>query len=598
VQNNKPLVAPLSLSRLLWSDLSPLAAYGLAAVLALAFIGYVYPMAFIAGSGNLFENGDASQHVTGWLFYAQDSWRFPLLRTERLNHPEGVSIAFTDSIPLAALLFKPFASWLPPGFHYLGLWHVVALATQAIAATFLIRSLGVRHVLATLAAVFFAIQWPALLFRGMGHTSLMTHGLILCALAFYFLGRHGHWRANTATAAFFVLNLVALTVHPYFLAFCYTLFLAFLADQAIGGEGWKKQLPRLFASLAAIAVTFVVLGYFSKGTTTPGFGYYSMNLVAPVCAGGMSTFYNCGFDGNGGGQGEGFNYFGAGALVMLAFVFITQWSAIKALPKRYPALLAVVILLSVYALSTKVYLSTYKIAEYALPSFIDRFTGTFRSSGRFFWVASYLILFAALAALLKKPSRRAIVLLAIALPLQWMDVQPLRNGLIETVSRPGSDDLAPWGKAMANVDKIHLYPAFGCGTDSPDIYWFFQRVAARHEKLLDTGYIARLNPNCSDNKRAFEGPFQHRHLYVTSATQLQDPAKLPAGFLEAARNAQCAKWQKMIICQAGMTRADWVASGLATEPIAGLGPDTGLKPSTANSDAPRTGQDDKRATVQ
>jgi hypothetical protein len=252
----------------LWRDLSPAAAGCLALTLAIAFILHIYPIAFIAGHGRIFEEGDGAQHVAGWLFYASDGWHFPLLRTERLNHPDGISIVFTDSIPLAALLFKPFASWLPAHFHYLGLWHVVIFVTQALAATLLARALDLRHVLATVSAPLLAMTWPALLFRSAGHTALMTHGIVLCALALYFLGRHGKWSSRSTTWCFMALCLVGLTVHPYFLAFSYPLFLASLADHAIAGEGWKRQWPRVIGATAAIGIVGAVVGYFTGDTTT------------------------------------------------------------------------------------------------------------------------------------------------------------------------------------------------------------------------------------------------------------------------------------------------------------------------------------------
>lgn len=548
---------------------SPVLAYGVAVLIAGVFILSVYPLSFLAGHGAYFEQGDASQHVTGWLFYAQDTWHFPLLRTERLSHPAGAIIAFTDSIPLAALLFKTIASWLPPHFHYIGLWHAVAFITQAIAATFLIRSLGARHRLATISAVIFALTWPALLWR-IGHTSLMTHSIILFALAFYFLGRQGAWRTSATTSAFIAISVIGLTVHPYFLAFCYTLFLSFLADQAIAGEGWKKQILRLIASVCVISAVGAILGYFGNGTMTFGFGYYSMNLTAPFCG---SRFYSCvndaanqpfgafNFVDGTGGQYEGFNYFGAGLILLLPFAIVTNWPAIKALPRQYPALLLALFLCTLYALSNKIYLGTHELLSYPLPSFMNRLTGTFRASGRFFWMVGYLVLFAVLAALLKKPSCRSAGLMAVALALQWADTKPLRENITHTAARPGTNALVPWGKVLANVDKIHIYPAFGCGNEDVKIYWFFQRVAAHYGKLLDTGYIARPNVNCANNDKDFDQDFEPRHLYIMPADYLKIPFKIPQGFSNAALHNACIKSDNAVLCQSGYSPERWKNTG-------------------------------------
>lgn len=549
---------------------SSLHAYLTALLLGIGFVALLLPLRFLGGHGAFFENGDASQHVTGWLFFAQDNWRFPLLRTERLNHPDGAVIAFTDSIPLAALFFKLILPLLPKGFQYIGLWQGIAFVLQAVGATFLIRSLGARHLLATLCAVVFGLSTPALLWR-IGHTSLMTHGLILLTLGFYFKGRLGSWTANRAAVMLIAISAIALTVHPYFLAFCYALFLAFLADQGIVGEGWGKQLVRLVASVATIAIVGAVLGYFGNDTTTYGFGLYSMNVTAPFCG---SRFYSCISDVTAqhfdkfhfidatGGQYEGFNYLGAGALLLLPLAVIGNWRAIRTLPRRFPALLAVLVLCTLYALSNKVYVGTDLLVSYPLPSLMDRLTGTFRASGRFFWIVGYALLFSVLVGVLKRRAATTVALLVVAMALQWVDGQPLRDNIMRNASAPAVDDLGPLRPLMADIDKIDLFPAFGCGDSDVKIYWLFQRVAAYYGKLLDTGYIARPNVDCKKNEAAFADSFRERNLYLMPSSLLKLPFAIPAGFRVAMQRGECVTWQEVFMCKNGATLSSWTATGL------------------------------------
>jgi hypothetical protein len=102
-----------------------------------------------------------------------DKWRFPLLETKLLNAPEGANITFTDSVPLVALVFKPFRHWLPIEFHYFGAWHAIAYILQTVAATFLVRAVGQCSLIATLATACLALIQPALLSR-IGHTALLS----------------------------------------------------------------------------------------------------------------------------------------------------------------------------------------------------------------------------------------------------------------------------------------------------------------------------------------------------------------------------------------------------------------------------------------
>lgn len=539
--------------------------HGVALLLALAMLAHLYPLSFLAGQGLYFEGGDAAQHASGWQLFAQDAWRWPLLHTERLNHPQGVSIAFTDSIPLAALLLKPFADWLPRSFHYIGAWHALVYLGQALAAVFLLRVLGLRHLLATIAAVVLALCWPALLWR-VGHSSLMTHALILLALAFYLLGRRGSWSARRITLAFAALSLAALTIHPYLLAFCASFYLALLA-----GRMSDRTLPRgpllagSVAWLATLGLAAWALGYFSHGASnTAGFGQYSMNLNAPFCGRGL---LRCAVTDATGGQYEGFNHLGAGLLLLLPFALALAWRQRDRLLRRHGALLLALLALTLYALSNRVYFGADEWLSYPLPSWLDRLTGTFRASGRFFWPVGYVLLFATLALLLRQLPRLALPLLALALPLQWIDVAPLRAEVQLTASRPARNDLPPWSGVLADVHKIHLLPTFGCQQSPPRPYWLMQRLAAHYGSLLDTGYIARPQIDCEANFRTFQAPFVPHNLYVMHVSQLLSPRTLDTRFASTAAQGGCAQWSDLVLCRSDYSAADWARASLPTQPL-------------------------------
>jgi Family of unknown function (DUF6311) len=547
---------------LLYAERDAVFAYTVALLLGGLILLRAYPVSFFLGEGSYFQQFDAAAHVSGWLFYAADTWHFPLLHTERLNYPQGTSVAFTDSIPLAALAFKTIAGWLPAGFQYIGLWHAVVYLAQAIAATLLVRALGLRHVLGVVAAVVFATTWPALLHR-LWHTALMTHSLLLFALAFYVLGREGRLRSGSACAALFAVSLIGLTIHPYFFAFCYPLFLAFMADQMLSGESWKKQLPRLGLSIVLTGATGFVLGYFgSGGTVTGGFDEFSMNLRAPFCGGRFMSCLAVATE----HQGEGLNYFGAGLLLLLPFAAIGSRPALKTVCKRYPVLLVLLVLFSLYALSNAIYWGKYLLFSYSVPTALNWITGTFRASGRFFWIVGYAILFASLAVVLRKPSWKGVALLGVALSLQWADTRTARELVHEIASRPPSGDLEPWAAAMSGIEKVNVYPAYGCGDAQSDNYLFFQRLAAQYRKRISTGYIARLNSDCSQDRQAFDAPFPQGQLYV-----FNNPARasldVPAGFRNAARRGECAAWQNTILCLAGKPAGYWRRIGVGADGV-------------------------------
>ncbi|QEI05434.1 hypothetical protein FXN63_05950 [Pigmentiphaga aceris] len=534
----------------------PAYAYALAAMLGIALFFELYPVSFLLGHGAFFETSDPSQHVTGWRYFAQDTWHFPLLHTTRLNYPAGVNIAFTDSIPLAALLFKPFVAWLPAGFHYFGLWHALVYVTQALAATFLLRALGVRHAPGLIVAVFMTLIWPALVWR-MPHTSLMTHSIILASLGCYVSGREGLWRPMSAALGMVGIALVALLIHPYLFAMSYSLLLMYLVEAGInvrGRERWRMPLILVPLSLVIVMAIAWTLGYLGQSSTTDGFGTFSMNLQAPFCSGDV---FPCGTMTPGNPQGEGFNYLGAGVLLLIAAALLTRLRDVGRLLRQYPVLTIGMILFTLYAVSNRIVWQHDVLLSYEVPGFLEKLVNTFRASGRFFWPVGYALLFMALASLLRKPAAWVLPLLLVAMPLQWYDVFPHRWGVRQLAKAPSRGDLQPWQTAMRDIKHINIYPAYGCDDTSEAIYSFLQRVGTHYNVTLDTGHIARSTPDCALNQDRFTKPFADDTLYVMAAAKLDKPLSITAGFRQAIKAGQCGINGEMLVCRSAGKPADW-----------------------------------------
>src|SRR5689334_7024108 len=62
--------------------------------------------------------GDWSMNELGWLMFRHVPWQWPLGAIPSLLYPVGTTVALTDSIPLVALLLKPFEGHLPQTFQY------------------------------------------------------------------------------------------------------------------------------------------------------------------------------------------------------------------------------------------------------------------------------------------------------------------------------------------------------------------------------------------------------------------------------------------------------------------------------------------------
>jgi Family of unknown function (DUF6311) len=562
-----------------WRDMPRLGSYLLAITVSICFVISLFPWSFLTGNSVVFDNGDIAQHISGWWYYARDSWHFPLLHTARLNHPDGVTIALTDSIPLMALLFKALGTLFPSlfsaHFHYFGWWMGLVFIAQAVSSVMLMRALGAKNLFALVISIGFALTWPVIHAR-YHHAALMMQSIIIFALAFYFLGSNKTWSSNRTSYAFIVLSLAGLTVHPYFLPFVAGLFVAFMADQIVKGESWLIQLKRLLTFGIALGLTMWVLGYLDRKAPLGGFGeFFFLDLKHPFCGGGklikcgIGPVYEFPYY-------EGFNYLGAGLLLLIPFALIFNGKALITLPKKYPALLLLVLGFFIYALSNRVRYAGVEIFSYPLPTWLHFLTGTFRASGRFFWLISLLILFVTLASLFKRrallPTLAITFLMATALILQVKDVRPWLDRIQIEAKKPSKVNYADWEPVMAQVDKLVMYPTYQCAHPHYQHYIWVMQMAGYYEKLLNSGYVARSNLNCNADKLAINQPFLPRHLYVlSSAVYANAPFtpgfELPTPFEQAMKRNECVRRIDDMICLPGSTAEFWNSLPPVASPI-------------------------------
>jgi hypothetical protein len=558
------------------SDLSTFTAYFIALAIACGFVAYQFPLSFLMGNSTVFDYGDIAQHVSGWWYYAKDSWRFPLLHTTRLDHPTGVSIAYTDSIPFLALPFKIlltlFPNWLPEHFHYIGWWIGFVFISQAIAATFLMRALGAKSLFALLIAVGFALTWPVIHAR-YHHPALMMQSIIIFAIALYFLGRQKTWSSTKVCFAFVGLNLIALTVHPYFLPFTAGFFTAFLADQAIKGESWLRQLKRLLVLLTLLLSLIFLLGYTGRPAYT-NYGYgtnFYLDLMSPFCGGGklivcgVGPVYDFPYH-------EGFNYLGAGLLLLIPIATIWNWRSIASFPKTYPAFSVLLVGFLLYTLTNQVHFNDAILFSYELPVWTENLTGTFRAAGRFFWPVSTFILFITLASLVVRKHWLVVLLLTTALVLQIRDVKPWLSRIHNEASKPSQLNFADWAPVMEKTDKIISYPIHEC----PPLHYlhniWVMQLAGYYGKLINSGYTARGNKSCEDDNLTIQQPLQERHLYVMSNgpyanTPFTTEFTFPIPFQQAMAKGECIRRLIEMVCLPGSTPEFWQKLKLESSPI-------------------------------
>jgi hypothetical protein len=190
---------------------------------------------------------------------------------------------------------------------------------------------------------------------------------------------------------------------------------------------------------------------------------YSMNILAPFWPQSSGLFrwtgiywLTRGSIGATPGQYEGFCYLGGGGLLLLMFAVTDTWRLTQRWCLDHLFLLLVLVALTIWALSDRIYIGPYLVLSYETPGFLAAtLLGWFRSSGRFFWPVAWLLLAWGIAATFTRRRRDMAVGLAIlALVLQWVDTTPWRDRLSRLRKKAGSIPLAAYVECRKPQDIV------------------------------------------------------------------------------------------------------------------------------------------------
>jgi hypothetical protein len=433
-------------------------------------------------------------HYFGWVYFRSEPWQWPPGTIRGYYAPLGSSIGLTDAIPLAAYLFKPFDAWLPQPFQYIGLWWLLCFTLQGAFGAQLTARATPRPLLQILGGVLFVLI-PTLLTR-VGHAALCSHWLVLWALVI--ATRPPGSRIRPAEWA--ALGVCAGLIQPYLAAMVLPLLLATAVD---GREAGAMLRLRAVAAAGAATVTgWWLSGLFVLGgegsLAAGGLGYYSMNLLAPVTPGGWSRLLPELPVAGDGQRYEGFHYLGLGVLALLVIAAgLAAWARRNRGARADGtgvAVRVVVVLMALFAVSPTVTLGRATLVDVNGPIFAP--LAAFRSSGRFFWPLTYLLLAWALATVVRRlRPAAALAVVAGAVALQVFDLQDAYASRRQTARDPSFQH---WPKPFVSLEwagvaayrHLVLLPPPQCGT-SPVPYEAAVRLAADHGLSVNAGVIAR-----------------------------------------------------------------------------------------------------------
>lgn len=370
--------------------------------------------------GWLLVGDDRGQSAAGTAAYLRAATGWPGLRQPLLASPEGMTLLFTDSIPLIGLLAKPFAAWLPHDIQFLGPWLLLCVVLQAVFGWLLLRPRAPDALSAWIGTALLVLM-PMLVNR-YGHASLCAQWLVLWAL--WVLVDPERSRRPLWWVA--VLGVAAM-IHMYLLLMVTGIWGSAMFARLWRETGRGRTLAGALPVVAVVAAILVWHGVFAGSYASTGtYGAFPMALDAwwNVANPGYTALLPAseGHDGRG---YEGLQYLGAGllALVVVAGVAVVRDRTTARDAQRLAWLVPVFAIVLIVAVGPQPYWRSLPLTTFALPQRIVDLLDPVRAAGRLMWPATYAIALAAILIVLCL--RHATLVLAGALMLQIVDLAPM-----------------------------------------------------------------------------------------------------------------------------------------------------------------------------
>ena len=446
------------------------------------------------------SGADPSQHYLGWQFYRGSELRLPYLgMSYNTVYPYRTSVLYSDSIPLLALIFKPFSALLPATFQYMGLWGLASFALQGLLAQKIAWRIsgaeerGIAVQAGTVAASVLALLYPVLTIRMFAHTALAGNWLILLGLWLWLCCRGGVVRSCLWWG---LAGILCVGVHQYYLPMVGICAVGYAAARLMRKDGpVPALLPILSFCGCALAELFVLAAFSGNFANTDPSGWFTgadpLNLIVP---GLYSTWEVDIF------VGWGILLAAVLALAAGAALCLRCLAGLRAaVRRRLPWLVSggLIGLLSLLAACSNTFVvGGVSLGTLPLPEPLYNFWHTFACCGRLAWLAGYLLLAVAGGLLLRfgRGAGLAGLILCIAVQGGWR-----AGALADRYRTFHTDSLYAWAspleddawQMLAESGRFDHLMFASYDIDAPG-YWALADYAARNGWSVNGFYLAHL----------------------------------------------------------------------------------------------------------
>jgi hypothetical protein len=575
--NALPGAAGLRASAVADIPVSARAAYVLAFLIGYAYALSVFGVGVATGYQSFWGVADAGLggrtdtafNLSGYYWIAQDAWRWPLLALPLARFPTGVNGYLFDPISILALIAKVVHSLSGYTINLYPYWMTASFALDAVALAALVRALGQRTLVATVLAACIGAMAPVVHYRW-GHPPLVAQWLPIFALALY-----ASIKAHRPSRIAPFLALIGLTAGAVTISLYLFVMTGAVAGAAIVQAAFDRKLTiaATVGFVALLPATGIVIlwmfGALETGEITHSyapFGKYSANLLSlfwPQTSGLFQWtgiwLLTRGIVGGASGQYEGFAYLGFGVLVLVAIALARSWRTLPQLIRDNPVLSAALLVLTLWAVSNRIYLGGTLLATFPVPGFLDQTVlSWFRSSGRFLWPLAWLIMALGICGSLSALRARAAMALGLfVLALQWQDLAVFRGSIAAALADPGPSIFGPPSEVervradLRTYRRVAVIPTHFCSLASPH-----NNVGIPPSQMELTNIQAQLQLLAAQSNAAMRQPDTGRLVNDCLSEHLKPLAELAGGGILVLVN-QPQDWPRKAEARAGFECRDY-----------------------------------------
>ena len=421
----------------------------------------------------LHNGSDAALHQSGWYFFQNDIWRFPLGSNPNYGISFGSSIVFTDSIPLFALIFKSLKFIIPENFQYFSLWYFITFYLQLFFSFKIFKKFTNSDSYSFIGSLLILIT-PFFMYRVGWHASVSAHWILLFTL---YLGiTHNINKSKLSWLLLVILSSLISYSFTFMVLVFYSLLRFF--NFIFYKKNFVEIIKDFILIIICLLITLYVVGYFQVrmlDTLGIGFGVYKFNLLH-IFDPTVST-RNVSFSWilpdiklSRGEEVEGYNYLGLGNIIMMLIaigLFIKKKYDKKILFSESGRDIKIVFLITIFftfwALSNKISFGSLTLIEIPLNKYIYAMLSVAKNTGRMFWIVNYFIIIMSILIIYKFfDKKKSLIILLSIFFIQLIDGSAAINsrfGSIKPFNVGPELNEEFWGKLLTKYEIVKTtYP--------------------------------------------------------------------------------------------------------------------------------------------